>query len=169
MPPYICTAEEVVLRSPPLWSASRALTRNSVQWPVAGVFDAGSAGVSALRSQVRTGLPAGLVGRRRTAARRAAGLRRALHRAAGGAELDLASNDYLGLSQHPDAFSTAASRHFRTWGAGAGGSRLVTGNTELHGVVREIFFACHCRCRIRAGVRRVHRQPVRWWPLSGQG
>ncbi len=64
--------------------------------------------------------------------RRAQGLRRELRvRPPVGAELDLASNDYLGLSQHP-AVLAGGVEALRTWGAGAGGSRLVTGNTELH-------------------------------------
>ena len=64
--------------------------------------------------------------------RRTAGLRRELRvRPPVGAELDLASNDYLGLSQHPDVLDGGVAA-LRTWGAGAGGSRLVTGNTELH-------------------------------------
>ncbi|MGV0836990.1 8-amino-7-oxononanoate synthase [Mycolicibacterium thermoresistibile] len=64
--------------------------------------------------------------------RRAAGLRRSLRpRPAHSTELDLASNDYLGLSQHPEVIEGAAAA-LRTWGAGATGSRLVTGNTELH-------------------------------------
>ena len=64
--------------------------------------------------------------------RRAAGLRRALRtRSAVGAELDLASNDYLGLSQHPRVLDGGVAA-LRTWGAGSTGSRLVTGNTELH-------------------------------------
>lgn len=64
--------------------------------------------------------------------RRAAGLRRSLRtRPPIGDELDLASNDYLGLSTHPDVIDGAV-RALRTWGAGATGSRLVTGNTELH-------------------------------------
>ena len=62
----------------------------------------------------------------------AAGLRRALRtRPALGAELDLASNDYLGLSQHPEVIDGGV-QALRTWGAGSTGSRLVTGNTELH-------------------------------------
>ncbi|WNG84559.1 8-amino-7-oxononanoate synthase [Mycobacterium sp. ITM-2016-00316] len=66
------------------------------------------------------------------AQRRAQGLRRSLRvRPPVGAELDLASNDYLGLSQHP-AVLEGGVEALRTWGAGAGGSRLVTGNTELH-------------------------------------
>ncbi|MDT5239516.1 MAG: 8-amino-7-oxononanoate synthase [Mycobacterium sp.] len=64
--------------------------------------------------------------------RRAAGLRRSLRtRPAVGAELDLASNDYLGLSQHPVVIEGGVEA-LRTWGAGSTGSRLVTGNTELH-------------------------------------
>ncbi|OSC36121.1 8-amino-7-oxononanoate synthase [Mycolicibacillus koreensis] len=64
--------------------------------------------------------------------RRAAGLRRGLRtRPAVTTELDLASNDYLGLATHPAVIAGAAAA-LHTWGAGAGGSRLVTGNTALH-------------------------------------
>ncbi|TGD90500.1 8-amino-7-oxononanoate synthase [Mycolicibacterium sp. CH28] len=64
--------------------------------------------------------------------RRQAGLRRSLRvRPAVGTELDLASNDYLGLSQHPAVVDGGVAA-LRTWGAGSTGSRLVTGNTELH-------------------------------------
>ena len=64
--------------------------------------------------------------------RRAAGLRRSLKaRTPVGADLDLASNDYLGLSQHPRVLDGGIAA-LRTWGAGSTGSRLVTGNTELH-------------------------------------
>src|SRR5271155_3844487 len=64
--------------------------------------------------------------------RRQAGLRRVLRpRPAVATELDLASNDYLGLSQHPDVIDGGVDA-LRTWGAGATGSRLVSGNTELH-------------------------------------
>ena len=64
--------------------------------------------------------------------RRKAGLRRSLRsRAPMGCGVDLASNDYLGLSQHPEVID-AGVRALRTWGAGSTGSRLVTGNTELH-------------------------------------
>lgn len=66
------------------------------------------------------------------AQRRAAGLRRSLRtRRAVGTELDLASNDYLGFSQHPAVLDGGVAA-MRTWGAGSTGSRLVTGNTELH-------------------------------------
>src|ERR1700738_1421748 len=64
--------------------------------------------------------------------RRGAGLRRSLRaRSPVGADVDLASNDYLGLSQHP-AVIAGGVQALRTWGAGSTGSRLVTGNTELH-------------------------------------
>ena len=64
--------------------------------------------------------------------RRAAGLRRTLRtRSAVAGEVDLASNDYLGLSQHPEVIEGGVAA-LRTWGSGSTGSRLVTGNTELH-------------------------------------
>jgi 8-amino-7-oxononanoate synthase len=64
--------------------------------------------------------------------RRQAGLRRALRpRPPVATELDLASNDYLGLSQHPDVIEGGVDA-LRTWGAGSTGSRLVTGDTLLH-------------------------------------
>ncbi|MCV6982462.1 8-amino-7-oxononanoate synthase [Mycolicibacterium pulveris] len=64
--------------------------------------------------------------------RRDAGLRRSLRtRPPGAGGVDLASNDYLGLAQHPDVIDGAVAA-LRTWGAGSTGSRLVTGNTELH-------------------------------------
>ncbi|WP_163801940.1 8-amino-7-oxononanoate synthase [Mycolicibacterium sediminis] len=66
------------------------------------------------------------------AQRRDAGLRRSLRtRPPVGVDLDLASNDYLGLSTHP-AVIEGGVEALRTWGAGSTGSRLVTGNTELH-------------------------------------
>ncbi|MBO8192641.1 8-amino-7-oxononanoate synthase [Streptomyces oryzae] len=64
--------------------------------------------------------------------RRAAGLLRTLApRPADSPLLDLAGNDYLGLSRHPEVVAAAAEAA-RRWGAGASGSRLVTGSTELH-------------------------------------
>ncbi|WP_422747414.1 8-amino-7-oxononanoate synthase [Mycobacterium sp. WMMD1722] len=64
--------------------------------------------------------------------RRAAGLRRSLRvRPAAAHGLDLASNDYLGLSADPRVIEGGVAA-LRTWGAGSTGSRLVTGNTELH-------------------------------------
>lgn len=66
------------------------------------------------------------------AARRAAGLRRTLRpRPADSPLVDLAGNDYLGLSRHPEVTRGGADACLR-WGAGATGSRLVTGSTELH-------------------------------------
>jgi 8-amino-7-oxononanoate synthase len=61
-----------------------------------------------------------------------AGLRRHLRpRDASTPLLDLAGNDYLGLSRHP-AVVAAGIEALRTWGAGSTGSRLVTGTTTLH-------------------------------------
>ncbi|MEU8519055.1 8-amino-7-oxononanoate synthase [Streptomyces sp. NBC_01216] len=45
--------------------------------------------------------------------------------------LDLASNDYLGLTRRPEV-TEAAAEAARRWGAGSTGSRLVTGSTRLH-------------------------------------
>jgi 8-amino-7-oxononanoate synthase len=60
------------------------------------------------------------------------GLRRTLTpRAADARVVDLAGNDYLGLSRHPDVVA-AAGDAARTWGTGAGASRLVTGTLRLH-------------------------------------
>jgi len=68
-----------------------------------------------------------------SAERAAAGLRRTLRPRPPGGDglLDLAGNDYLGLSSHP-AVVEGAVRAARTWGAGSTGSRLVTGSTALH-------------------------------------
>lgn len=54
----------------------------------------------------------------------------------GTAFADFSSNDYLGLSRHPDVVKAAAealSRH----GVGAGASRLMTGDYELHHALEE--------------------------------
>ncbi|HVX21500.1 MAG TPA: 8-amino-7-oxononanoate synthase [Acidimicrobiales bacterium] len=45
--------------------------------------------------------------------------------------VSFAANDYLGLSAHP-AVVAAAHRALDRWGAGAGGSRLVTGSRPVH-------------------------------------
>jgi 8-amino-7-oxononanoate synthase len=45
--------------------------------------------------------------------------------------VDLASNDYLGMSANPTVIEAAAVAA-RRWGVGATGSRLVTGSTTLH-------------------------------------
>lgn len=64
--------------------------------------------------------------------RDAGGLQRVLRARTSGDDLvDLASNDYLGLSTHPEITGAAAAAA-RTWGAGARASRLVTGTTQLH-------------------------------------
>uniref|UniRef100_UPI0015EFD9D7 aminotransferase class I/II-fold pyridoxal phosphate-dependent enzyme n=1 Tax=Streptomyces albidus (ex Kaewkla and Franco 2022) TaxID=722709 RepID=UPI0015EFD9D7 len=64
--------------------------------------------------------------------RERAGLVRALRpRPAESPLLDLAGNDYLGLTRHPEVTGAAADAA-RVWGAGSTGSRLVTGSTALH-------------------------------------
>jgi 8-amino-7-oxononanoate synthase len=75
-------------------------------------------------------------------AREAAGLRRVLRPRAPGTDgvVDLASNDYLGLAASP-LIAEAAAAAARQWGAGATGSRLVTGSTELHSRLEEALAA----------------------------
>ena len=66
------------------------------------------------------------------AARRAAGLHRdPVVRTPGSTVVDLASNDYLGLTRHPEVLAGATAA-LRRWGAGSTGSRLVTGTTAEH-------------------------------------
>jgi 8-amino-7-oxononanoate synthase len=77
------------------------------------------------------------------ARRRAAGLRRELApRAPAQPLLDLAGNDYLGLSRDPRVVEGAIAAA-RTWGVGATASRLVTGTTQLH-VALERELAAYC-------------------------
>ncbi|GLY84574.1 8-amino-7-oxononanoate synthase [Actinoallomurus iriomotensis] len=72
-----------------------------------------------------------------TRERTAAGLRRTLRpRTPAQTLLDLASNDYLGLSRDP-RLAEGAIEAVRTWGTGSTGSRLVTGTTELHTALEE--------------------------------
>ncbi|MFJ8667430.1 8-amino-7-oxononanoate synthase [Streptomyces sp. NPDC093600] len=75
--------------------------------------------------------------------RAAAGLVRTLRpRAAESELLDLASNDYLGLTRRPE-ITEAAAAAARRWGAGSTGSRLVTGTTRLHAdLERELAAFC---------------------------
>ncbi|QLE70883.1 8-amino-7-oxononanoate synthase [Streptomyces rectiverticillatus] len=69
--------------------------------------------------------------------RLAAGLVRTLRpRPADSPLTDLAGNDYLGLTRHPEVTEAAAAAA-RRWGAGATGSRLVTGSTALHARLEE--------------------------------
>jgi 8-amino-7-oxononanoate synthase len=64
--------------------------------------------------------------------RKSAGLKRQLRpRPATSDALDLAGNDYLGLTRDKRVVGAAAAAALR-WGAGSTGSRLVTGSTELH-------------------------------------
>ncbi len=59
-----------------------------------------------------------------------------LQQAAGQALLDLASNDYLGLSRHP-AVVAAAQAAAASQGVGSGASRLVSGSRPLHHQLEE--------------------------------
>ncbi|MGK5729789.1 8-amino-7-oxononanoate synthase [Streptomyces sp. URMC 124] len=69
--------------------------------------------------------------------RLAAGLVRTLRpRPADSPLTDLAGNDYLGLTRHAEVTEAAAAAAVR-WGAGATGSRLVTGSTALHARLEE--------------------------------
>lgn len=71
------------------------------------------------------------------ARREAAGLRRRLTaRSPANPLIDLAGNDYLGLSRDARVIDGGI-RALHTWGAGSTGSRLVTGTTELHEVLEE--------------------------------
>src|SRR5216683_985553 len=72
------------------------------------------------------------------AARDAAGLGRSLRPRDPGPDgiIDLASNDYLGLGQDPQVVEGAVSAA-QQWGAGATGSRLVTGSTGLHATLEQ--------------------------------
>ncbi|WP_132991522.1 8-amino-7-oxononanoate synthase [Gordonia zhaorongruii] len=69
----------------------------------------------------------------------AAGLHRSpVARAAGDTECNLASNDYLGLSRHPEVLAQAH-RALDDWGAGSTSSRLVVGTTAAHIHFEETF------------------------------
>lgn len=72
------------------------------------------------------------------AAREAAGLRRVLRPRTPDHDglIDLASNDYLGLSRDRRLVA-AAVRATEEWGTGSTGSRLVTGTTGLHAELEE--------------------------------
>ncbi|HZE41894.1 MAG TPA: aminotransferase class I/II-fold pyridoxal phosphate-dependent enzyme, partial [Stackebrandtia sp.] len=69
---------------------------------------------------------------RKAELRRRAGLRRQVApRPPESGVIDLAGNDYLGLSRHPMVLSVAA-QTLEAFGLGAGGSRLVRGSTDAH-------------------------------------
>ncbi len=73
--------------------------------------------------------------------RRSAGMRRTLTaRRPNDGVLDLASNDYLGLSRDERVRQGAADAAL-TWGGGSTGSRLVTGTTALHGDLEQALAA----------------------------
>lgn len=52
----------------------------------------------------------------------------------------LSSNNYLGLTQHPE-LTAAAREAINLWGTGSGGSRLITGNFRLHEELEETIAA----------------------------
>ena len=76
-------------------------------------------------------------------ARIASGLQRRLHpRSSDTDVIDLSGNDYLGLARDKRVTGAAAAAALR-WGAGSTGSRLVSGNTELHAnLERELASFC---------------------------
>ncbi len=81
--------------------------------------------------------------RRRASERVEAGLRRELQPRAAtavGAPIDLASNDYLGLSRDPRVVAGGVDA-LREWGAGSTGSRLVTGSLDLHAELEQALAA----------------------------
>lgn len=72
---------------------------------------------------------------RRAQLRAKAGLTRRLRpRGAADRVVDLAGNDYLGLSRHPGV-TAAATEALTGYGLGATGSRLVRGSTDVHDVL----------------------------------
>ncbi|HET6214283.1 MAG TPA: aminotransferase class I/II-fold pyridoxal phosphate-dependent enzyme, partial [Micromonosporaceae bacterium] len=74
---------------------------------------------------------------RRAALRERAGLRRELRpRGPADGVVDLAGNDYLGLSRHPEVIATAA-QALHGYGLGATGSRLVRGSTQAHAALED--------------------------------
>ncbi len=74
---------------------------------------------------------------RRARLRAKAGLTRTLRpRGAADAVVDLAGNDYLGLSRHPDVVA-ATVRTLQEYGLGATGSRLVRGSTQVHSALEQ--------------------------------
>ncbi|MET4167865.1 MULTISPECIES: 8-amino-7-oxononanoate synthase [Gordonia] len=84
-------------------------------------------------STVVTGAEVGLAWLAGAARQRAdAGLHRCPHvRRAGAGEINLGSNDYLGLSTHPAVVAGARAAADR-WGGGSTASRLVVGTTQAH-------------------------------------
>ena len=69
-------------------------------------------------------------------------LRRTVARAADDPRVNLADNDYLALSRHPDVLAAAAEA-LRLWGASAAASPLVTGYTALHAALETELAAWH--------------------------
>jgi len=57
--------------------------------------------------------------------------------------VSFASNDYLGLSQHP-AVIAAAREALDRWGAGSGSARLIVGSRPIHGELERALAAWKC-------------------------
>ena len=57
--------------------------------------------------------------------------------------ISFACNDYLGLSHHPDVIG-ASREATRTYGAGAGASRLITGNSPLYAGLEQALATLKC-------------------------
>lgn len=87
-------------------------------------------------------LPAAVTGwlaalERKAELRARAGLARQVHpRPPADGAVDLAGNDYLGLSRHPEVLAAAAEA-LAGYGLGATGSRLVRGSTAAHAALEE--------------------------------
>ena len=80
-----------------------------------------------LERELKTLTEAGLRRRRRTVEDRSA----ASYTVDGRKTINFASNDYLGLADHP-AITDAAIRGARRWGVGSGASHLVSGHFAVH-------------------------------------
>lgn len=56
--------------------------------------------------------------------------------------LNLCSNNYLGLANHPEVIASVAKAVAR-WGLGSSGSRLLTGNYRIHGDLENLLARVH--------------------------
>ena len=56
---------------------------------------------------------------------------------------DFSSNDYLGLTSHP-AMAEAAAKAALEWGTGSGGSRLLSGDLQIHHDLEEKTMQYYC-------------------------
>ena len=129
MPPYICTADDVARISAGMVAAAPAVGTEPDAGRRTGTRTRLLERCSSMVPTVTASAALAWLDDRRAAlgaARACAATLRSAH--AVGADLDLASNDYLGLVRHPEVIDGAAAA-LRRWGGGATGSRLVTGTT----------------------------------------